>query len=328
MSNPRRTVRNWSELDSDLLSEIADRINCLRDFIIFGAVCRSWRSVASPENFNKTTKAPWLLLDQDKDDHSSRKFLDLSNDIIYRMNLPKYDYTQFDLWKYSVRSSIREKHYVYSSKGWFLNVENHLRLSLLNPFSLSTIDLPHLESKVLLNFALSSSPSAASDFMILIAYYASAMRDIKLSFWKNGDRKWTDLDLKFCISDLNITYHNGRFYIVDGVEFGETFVVHEIDIQNPQSVLISSKSFPDSYPSTRIHYPFWIVESSRVLMKVSWRLNYVSSDVRAIITDDFYSHVPHFQFIVEEINFEKGECKKWKRWCLQHDGWIIRAVFH
>ncbi|XP_050212015.1 uncharacterized protein LOC126662163 isoform X2 [Mercurialis annua] len=65
----KKTVLNWSDLDSDLLSEIIDRISCLRDFIIFGAVCKSWRSVASPEKFNKSTKVPWLLLDQKEDDN-------------------------------------------------------------------------------------------------------------------------------------------------------------------------------------------------------------------------------------------------------------------
>ncbi|XP_050210615.1 uncharacterized protein LOC126660936 [Mercurialis annua] len=74
MTRPHRTVTNWSELDSDLLSQIAGRINCLRDFIIFGVVCRWWRSVASPKNFNKSTKVPWLLLDQDHGDHSLQNF--------------------------------------------------------------------------------------------------------------------------------------------------------------------------------------------------------------------------------------------------------------
>ncbi|XP_050232202.1 uncharacterized protein LOC126680939 isoform X2 [Mercurialis annua] len=320
MTSPRRTVENWSELDRDLLSEIADRINCLRDYIIFGAVCRSWRSVASAEKFNKSTKVPWLLLDKDDDYHSPRKFFNLSKDLIYRINLPKSRNSPCHFGNFSIRNG-----FIYSSKGWLLNVENHLELCLSNPFSLSRITLPHsflLCSNyiLLLNFALSSSPSVASDFVILIVYYSFVTRDVKLGFWKNGDHDWTDIDLIFSTFDSNITYHNGRFYIIRRFEFGAEFVVHEIDIQNSESVSISSKSFANLFPSTHIGSPSWIVGSSQALMIVTWRLDHASIDEDGNIVGDLYSHVPHFEFIVQEIDFEKGECKKWREcWCLQHN---------
>ncbi|XP_055960043.1 uncharacterized protein LOC126661342 [Mercurialis annua] len=306
-------MTNWSELDCDLLSEIANRINCLRDFIIFGAVCSSWRLVALPENFKKSTRVPWLLLDRDRDDHSPRKFLNLSKDVIYGINLPKYNLPIYNLSnRFSIRSNIKENNYVYSSKGWFLNVDNHSQLYLLNPFSLSRINLPDsfkeiVKHRLLLNFALSSSPSVASDFMIMIIYYSHGTMNV--GFWKNGDCQWTDVDLKLHTCDLDITYHNGRFYIVCDVESGAEYVVHEIDIHNSQFVSISSK-FLNLYPSLlHLCNPYWIVGLSRELMIVTWGLDYESRDEDGDIKiiEDLYTH---FEFIIQEIDFEKGSCKK------------------
>ncbi|XP_050212045.1 putative F-box protein At3g25750 [Mercurialis annua] len=298
-----KTVSSWSDLDSDLLPEIADRISCLRDFIIFGAVCKSWRSVASREKFKKS-KVPWLLMeDRDEDDYSLRKFFDLSKDVIYGINLPE----------------LCDNKYSLSSHGWFLTVETDVRfsrVSLLNPFSLARIDLPRPFAPQVINFALSSSPSVVSDFTIMIVYFSPGMGLTKLGFLKNGDRKWTDVDLELNTfkgsithRDVSITYYNGRFYIAQIVYSLQGFVVHEIDIQNSKSVSTSRKLFTDSFTRVRNH-PFWIVESSGVLMMVTWRQDYVWRNSRGTVIGTIYSHATHCEFIVEEINFEKGECKK------------------
>ncbi|XP_050210430.1 probable F-box protein At1g44080 [Mercurialis annua] len=315
----KKMVPNWSDLDSDLLSEIADRISCLRDFIIFGVVCKSWRSVASPEKLNKLTKVPWLLLDKDDDDHNPRKFLSLSNDVIYRISLPKPRENRFNLGNYMFHSGIKENQYILSSKGWYLMVEDNFQLSLLNPFSLSRIDLPHcfpsphirkfyLRYSEIFDFALSFGPSATSEFTIMIVYFIRSAFEAKLVFWKNGDREWTNLDLKMKTINAKITYHNGRFYIPH-VDFLKGFVVHEIDIRNSKSVSISSKSITNPDPSL-LPNRFWIVESSRVLMMVYQRLNSESRDGRGYIIGDRYCHVSHLYFVVQEIDFEKGELKE------------------
>ncbi|XP_050210431.1 putative F-box protein At3g25750 [Mercurialis annua] len=309
-----KTMSSWSDLDCDLLLEIAGRISCLRDFIVFGAVCRSWRSVASPEKFNKSTKVPWLLLDQVDGDRSPRKFFNLSKDVIYSISLPKPSENRFHLGNFMLRSNIKEKRYLLSSRGWYLMVEDILQLNLLNPFSLSRIDLPHCVGKFnlphsnIIDFALSSSPSVTSEFIIMIVYFSRSAGLARLVFWKSGDREWTDIDLKLETINVKITYHNGRFYIPYVVYPPKGFVVHEINIRNYESVSISSKSFTDSYSS--ICDPFWIFESSRALMISYWRLNYESIYGFATIIRDLNSYNPHLHFVVQEIDFEKGEFRK------------------
>ncbi|XP_055960171.1 putative F-box protein At1g65770 [Mercurialis annua] len=287
----RKTVANWSDIHTDLLSQTADRIKCLRDFIIFGAVCRSWRSVASPEKFNKSPKTPWLLLDDqnEEEEHDRRrKFLKLSKDAIYSINIPK------------------------PSKRWYLIVGTDVELGLLNPFSLSRIDLPrkNLVQCNIIGFALSSSPSVASDFTIMIVYFSYKIRLTYFSFWKNGYREWTDSEKSALVGiSANITYHNSRFYTAYVFSFYGIYV-HEIDIQDSESVSIRSKLF--NGPSLHNAGPLWTVGSSRGLMIMTWKLKSLDSEIidnRLMINDDLYSH-PHFEFLVQEIEFEKGECRK------------------
>ncbi|XP_050212014.1 uncharacterized protein LOC126662163 isoform X1 [Mercurialis annua] len=322
----KKTVLNWSDLDSDLLSEIIDRISCLRDFIIFGAVCKSWRSVASPEKFNKSTKVPWLLLDQKEDDNCHRKFFDLSKEAVYSVNLPKP--------LYKIQSSItgirkfclsyifkREKCFL-CSKGWCLIVEYKTQLSLLNPFSLSRIDLPHPfylskdfinNYNFILNFALSSSSSSSSDFTTMILYHLSGAVSPRLAFWKNGDRNWTDIDLIFPSDLIEMTYQNGRYYAAHLNDGPNGYVIHEIDIQNSAFVSTRTKSFSNLSMDTFNPYPFWIVGSSRGLFMVTSELRFnleIRGGSHPIGLLDIDSYI--LQFIVEEVDFERGESKEVK----------------
>ncbi|XP_050210432.1 F-box protein At1g10110-like [Mercurialis annua] len=342
-----KMVPNWSGLDSDLLSEIADRI-CLRDFIVFGRVCRSWRSVASPENFTKSTKVPWLMLDQDKDDRSRRrKFFNLSEDVIYNINLPKpprkirsfiSDIEKLNPpRKFFLNSKIKEERYFLSSKGWLLIVEYETQLILLNPFSLSRIDLPHpfplskdypidknntVIEPYIMNFALSSSPSSSPDFTTMIIYRLNKKGRARLAFWKNGDRDWTDIDLMFSSEFVDMTYHNGRYYaayLIDirndaahPIDYQYGYVIHEIDIRNSASVSIRTKSFTNPSLKNFFRFPFWIVGSSRVLMMVVWisESNWEIRTGRQVYLRNIYTHVS--PIIVEEVDFQKGESKEVK----------------
>ncbi|XP_050211931.1 uncharacterized protein LOC126662087 [Mercurialis annua] len=341
-----KTVPSWSDINRDLLSEIADRINCMRDFIIFGTVCKSWRSVASPDKFNKSTKIPWLLLDQDKYDHTPRKFFDLSKDVIYSIDLPKpylrkvqssiarKFYLPRIIKKFFLCSYIKEKQYFLSSKGWYMIVEKEIQLSLLNPFSLSRINLPHpfpvakdykmkdfAMNPYITKFVLSTSPSSSSDFTIMILYRLYSFDPIRLAFWKNGDGEWSDVDLKFYSNFVDLTYHNGRYYaghLFDArfngpilIDYPNGYVVYEIDVRNSASVSTRTKSFSNPYMNTFCRFPFWIVGSSRVLLMVSWRVESLKWERGRgpCYLDTLYSHVPHCQFIVDEVDFEKGEGK-------------------
>ncbi|RXH99814.1 hypothetical protein DVH24_021616 [Malus domestica] len=42
---------HWAGLPRELIFSLAERMGSLEEFIVFGAVCKSWRSVATKENY-------------------------------------------------------------------------------------------------------------------------------------------------------------------------------------------------------------------------------------------------------------------------------------
>ncbi|MCD7450892.1 hypothetical protein HAX54_008952 [Datura stramonium] len=79
-----------SELHRDLLLLIVRRINLIEDYLSFGSVCKSWNSVATKDNFNSSLpRVPWLMLAEDKEDNTCRKFFSLSNGMILKKRIPE-----------------------------------------------------------------------------------------------------------------------------------------------------------------------------------------------------------------------------------------------
>ncbi|KAM3343726.1 hypothetical protein P3S68_025816 [Capsicum galapagoense] len=67
----------WAELPNDLIALIAKHIKVIEDFIAFCNVCKSWKIVATKENFNLfSAQVPLLMLADKNDDH--REFYSLS----------------------------------------------------------------------------------------------------------------------------------------------------------------------------------------------------------------------------------------------------------
>lgn len=82
--------QKWSELEYDLLVEIAKRVREIDDFIRFGAVCKSWNCAAKKENFDSSSpQVPLLLMAADKDD-DYRLFYSVTNRRIFaKIYLPQ-----------------------------------------------------------------------------------------------------------------------------------------------------------------------------------------------------------------------------------------------
>ncbi|KAJ4956559.1 hypothetical protein NE237_013342 [Protea cynaroides] len=58
-------MSNWSDLPKELLVLVSKRLSYINDFVYFGAVCRSWQSVAADEKHNHPCQLPMLRTRQE-----------------------------------------------------------------------------------------------------------------------------------------------------------------------------------------------------------------------------------------------------------------------
>ncbi|XP_050211942.1 uncharacterized protein LOC126662098 [Mercurialis annua] len=163
-------MSNWFDLHTDLLTEIATRLNSIEDYIRFGAVCKTWRSVARTNNFNKlcVNQSPWFMLQH------TGQFFALSN--------PKEISIKFQTqMRYLKQLCVSSKGWIFMNKWNMKNKKDDDFISLVHPLSLSKIQLPSMIRHKPINHTivyvskgvLSSSPGSKSDFKIMITcvYY-------------------------------------------------------------------------------------------------------------------------------------------------------------
>ncbi|RLM78922.1 uncharacterized protein C2845_PM12G23000 [Panicum miliaceum] len=123
----------WSDLPSELLTDIAGGITELADIARFRSVCSSWRSAAGDAAAAPPPQPPWLLLPSSP----SRLFFCPWEDRIYpdlRLPRPAADVSR------------RRRRRLYASPhGWTLAVDpTDLAASLVHPFTGATRPLPPL----------------------------------------------------------------------------------------------------------------------------------------------------------------------------------------
>ncbi|XP_050147593.1 F-box protein At2g26160-like [Malus sylvestris] len=296
---PIKRMPPWSVLPHDLIASIAKRLFAFEDFIAFGAVCTSWKSAATKENFTTRRQIPLLMLpEKEKEKESTtttttatstvREFYNLKNGKVFQLNMP-------DL----VRGKL-----CYSSLGWLMTQsDKDSKLDLLHPLNHSRIELPDAETfkkhhsdldlsnlKTLFGdflvrkFVLSSSPSCSSDYTVMIHSWE------RLAFCRPGigDQQWNVL-MKSEKEDhlyFDITYYKGKFYAVDA--YG-TILVCEIEDPMQARTRVIVPKLPEE-----LGFPFlcekeYLVESAGALLLVT------------------RSFIPTFEFRVFEVPLSNGD---------------------
>ncbi|KAG5602135.1 hypothetical protein H5410_033505 [Solanum commersonii] len=118
-------MSNLSELPCYLISTVAERVKVTEDFVAFGAVCISWRTAATRDNFDVSSQQIPLLMLADKDD-DYREFYSLSKHKVSRLFLPE----------------IRGRRCFPSEGGWMFTDSCTGEFNLFHPFSRTQIQLP------------------------------------------------------------------------------------------------------------------------------------------------------------------------------------------
>ncbi|KAF8395070.1 hypothetical protein HHK36_019010 [Tetracentron sinense] len=192
----------WSELTPELLHLILKRLT-LPDYLRFGAVCKSWRSIEIEKAHPPAPQFPWLML-RKSGYNANFSFFSLSEDRIYRLKLLE----------------ARGARCCGSSEGWLVMAHwKNLDMFLLNPFSKAQIQLPrqsslHRANRIKKAIVVLTEPNCdhsngLANLMVVMIYGDSS----KLAFCRPGDETWT------CFEDLfwpysDIIFYNGKLYAI------------------------------------------------------------------------------------------------------------------
>ncbi|KAL8064163.1 hypothetical protein ABFX02_01G073500 [Erythranthe guttata] len=267
MSSPGRspnrdTISNLSEFLPEILVSIAKLCTSIHDYISFRGVCRSFRSAATLENFDRewTGRLPWLMLVSRGriKEEESKEILDRN----YTRVADLVDLFEKKTYKIANFPPLDRSMYP-SSKGWIL-CSSSADIYLTHPVWRIRIYLPGLEtfppetdeSPISISkIVLSDSPAVKTDLLVMVIWGEKN----QLGFCRPGDDSWTVMDsseVPFC----DIIYHKRKLYAVDS----ESRVV-ECDVhgKNPVQLrqVFSMPPARDDVDPSPPHGTYYLVES-------------------------------------------------------------------
>ncbi|XP_010467233.1 PREDICTED: F-box protein At2g14290-like [Camelina sativa] len=179
-----QTPRTWSELPPDLLESIYNRLS-FTDFHRAKLVCWNW-NLSSKLTVPKKIRSPWLLLfpEDDEDEDGSGSVLLFNPEEEERTYRTKRDF-----------SGTR---FLANSGKWFLVIDSRFNLYIIDVFSDTRIDLPHLEESLLdkeesedLRGLLWVDEKTAEYVVVLFFNFPSG----NVGFCKKGDDHYTKIPL-------------------------------------------------------------------------------------------------------------------------------------
>ncbi|KAL0006923.1 hypothetical protein SO802_008425 [Lithocarpus litseifolius] len=215
-------MSKWADLPHDILIKIIRRLSIYDDFVIFGAVCKSWHSVYLLENPPLSPlppRCPWLLLAKENEQSikESRGFFNLIDSKVYNFKLPE----------------LVGKKCFGISFGWLLSIGTDFEMNLFHPFSKHLLRLPpqphfsdsdsevddrNLEldpidytdiyvykcvlSRNLWNFVTHEYDCDCKIMVIYSNYHT-------LAFTRPGNKAWINI----CFDDIAL--YKGKFYAID-----------------------------------------------------------------------------------------------------------------
>ncbi|XP_073013893.1 putative F-box protein At3g25750 [Typha latifolia] len=247
---------SWSSLPNELLISVTKVLPNAEDFVRFGAVCRSWHSAVTKNNYCKTRHMPWLMMAETSPKSKFRRFYSHSEDKIYRFMMPE----------------ARERLCFGCPGGWVATVGKDSEVHLVNPFIKATIALPSIGTfispmgnfspefkrisvirKICVSISSKSPLNLKNPNFFAVALYDMGWR---LAFTSPRTRGWTKILCNWW-PYFDATFYKGQFYLVN--HYG---AVVALDFRRQLVKKIASS--PD-------HYHFdkrYLVESSGELLQV------------------------------------------------------------
>ncbi|KAJ1694710.1 hypothetical protein LUZ63_011408 [Rhynchospora breviuscula] len=205
--------RDWAHLPPEIVELISSKVKSTTDYVRFRAVCSPWRSACDPKpRHHLPPQLPWLMLP-------------------YNLLDPTWIYFD-DVWE-----SKRRKFYIPEAKGmvycasyrgWFLLADHGFReVFLLNPLTQTRIQLPSFSAPVKrlrddsfgwfinVNCSITGTKvtfsSDLTDPNCLITVLLSRYTVICC---RVGDLYWTRVNYNVYQPLDDVTYYNGRFYLL------------------------------------------------------------------------------------------------------------------
>ncbi|XVE73238.1 hypothetical protein DITRI_Ditri11bG0101100 [Diplodiscus trichospermus] len=196
-------ARVWSDLPSELLQSIADRLGLI-ELLCFRGVCKDWKSAsstASAEIEALPNHEPWFLLyGENKSKSKSKCTLVSESGRKYSIVFPELDGATC----------------IASSQGWLLLFREG-SMFFFCPFSRAKIELPGKFPHTVISdhVALFSSPPTSQDCVVCVISKSSETK-LELYVIHRGATAWSKHDLEASPQKIECAaYHNGVFHFFD-----------------------------------------------------------------------------------------------------------------